>query len=91
MWVIQARHQTLFQVVVDNHTVRHIVVRRHFLPLAKGGKAVLALPAWNQGAIFTGKQSWGAGDVDVVLVIWGWDVPRVQGAILGCPDAVSAR
>lgn len=91
MWVIQARHQTLFQVVVDNHAVRHIVVCRHFLLLAKGGKAVLALTAWNQGAILTGKQSRGARDVDIVLVIRGWDVPRVQGAVLGCPDAVGAR
>lgn len=74
----------LFQVVVDNHTVMHVTVSCHLLPLAKGGEAVFVLPAWEERPILAGKQSRGAWDVNVVLIIQGW----VQGAVLGCPDAV---
>lgn len=88
MQVIQAQHWSLFQVVVDDHAVGHVAVSCHLLPLAKGGEAVSVLPAWEKGPVFAGKQSGGAGDVDVVLIIQGRDVPRVQGAVLGCPDAV---
>lgn len=82
--------RALFQVVVDNHTVMHVTVSCHLLPLAKGGEAVLVLPAQDQGPILAGKQSGGARDVDIVLVVQGWDVPWVQGAVLGCPDAVGS-
>lgn len=86
----QVQHWSLFQVVVDNHTVMHVTVSCHLLPLAKGGEAVLVLPAHKEGPVFTGKQCGGARDVDVVLIIQSWDVPWVQGAVLGCPDAVGA-
>lgn len=68
----------------------HVTVSSHLLPLAKSGEAVLVLPAQEEGSIFAGKQSRSAGDVDIVLIIQGWDVSRVQGAVLWCPDAVGA-
>lgn len=86
----QAQLWSLFQVVVDNHVVMHVTVSCHLLPLAKGGEAVLVLSAQEERPILAGKQSGGARDVDVVLVIQGWNVPWVQGAVLGCPDAVGA-
>lgn len=73
----QGQHCSLFQVVVDNHTVMHVTVRCHLLPLAKGGEAVLVLLAQEEGPIFAGKQSGGARDVDVVLIIQGWDITWV--------------
>jgi len=66
----------------------HVAVSCHLLPFAKGGEAVLVLPAQEKRPIFAGKQSGGAGDVDIVLIIQGWDVFRVQGAVLWCPGAV---